>query len=97
MSNSKHTGFLGNIVHGEKLDTAWGARFYEGFTTMRFDNLDEQVEGYDMVLDKNLKALLPYKDALSEGKRVDVHLEWELTEDRMDYKSAEVLKVEVNE
>lgn len=90
-------GFLGNQVAGKNLKTAIGGKFYEGFTTMYISDLNEKVEGNDLLLDVNLKALLPYKEELKAGKRVDVHLEWELTEDHMDYKTVELLEVKVND
>jgi hypothetical protein len=77
--------------------TATGGRFYEGFTTMKLNQLTEGVEGVDALLDANLKGLLPYREELEEGHVVNVYVEFELTDDRMDYKKVQLLSVEVEE
>lgn len=97
MPNNKHVGFVGNTLYSDKVATAIGGKFDDGYTTMRFDHLDEDVVGKDLLLDANLKALIGYKEELKAGKQVNVHLEWELTDDRRNYKYAKLLKVEVEQ
>lgn len=80
-----------------KIFTAREGQFYQGFTEMRISELQKGVEGSDLLLDKNLKALLPFKKQLMEGRTIDVQVEWELTEDRRDYKWVSVLGVVIRE
>lgn len=98
MTNT-YTGFFRNraSMKGKEIWTAREGKFYEGHTSMRTSELVEGVEGNSLVLDENLKALLPYKEELKAGKSVDVYVEWELNDDHSDYVRAETLKVEVNE
>ena len=97
----KGKGFLGNELYkgkyGNEIATAFGGRFYEGFTTLRFSDLHEGVEGKDLLYDVMLKELVNHKQALLDGKQVNIHLEWELTQDRMDYASAKFIKTEIVE
>lgn len=101
MAKRTFTGFWANEVEEveskgyPEIYTARDANFHAGFTTMRLMDLHEGVEGADMLMHENLQALLPHVGELEKGKRVDVHFEWELTEDRRDYERVKVLKVEV--
>lgn len=95
---TKYNGFLANTVSGEKkIATAREGKFFNGYTTMNLYDLNEGVEGKDALLDANLKELVKHKESLKSGKRVDIHLEWELSEDKSKYLNVHVLKVEVVE
>lgn len=98
MENKTYKGYLANeLFSGNKLATAREGQYYNGYTDMDFIHLDENVEGSNLLLHENLHAIIKHKKELEEGKRVNVHLEWELTEDRRDYKSVKVLNVEVTD
>ena len=103
MDNLKGKGFFGNELYkgkyGYEVATAMGGRFYEGYTTIRFEHLHEGVEGKDLVLDVVLKELIKEenKQALLDGKQVNVYVEWVLTKDHMDYESATYIKTEIVE
>lgn len=89
-------GFLANrIGNKSEMWTAREGKFFEGFTVMDISDLHSKVEGNDLLLHENLHALIKHKSDLKDGKRVNVHLEWELTEDRTEYQNVKVLKVEV--
>lgn len=98
MKNRQYTGFLANeMFHDDKIATAREATFHVGYTIMSIHDLNDKTEGADLLLDANLKALIKYKDELENGKRVDVHLAWNLSEDRKHYEDVEVLNVVVTE
>lgn len=97
MTEKTNTGFLANRKWGKRLATAMGGRYTDGYTEMYFSDLQKGVEGADKLLDANLQAILAHREDLKAGKRVDVYLEWELTEDHRDYEDARVLRVEVGE
>jgi hypothetical protein len=98
MENKTYKGYLANeIVSGTKIATAREGEFFNGYTVMHMVDLNENVEGSTPLLHENLQTLVKYKNELKEGKRVNVHLEWELTEDGYDYTNVKVLRVDVEE
>lgn len=89
-----HVNVIGTS-HVNVIGTPKDEVFSNGFTSMKLNDLKEGVEGNNLLLHENLQKLLIHKSELEKGSRVNVYLEWELTEDRRAYKSAKVLKVEV--
>lgn len=102
MTSKKFNGFLANKAikregKPSEIHTARDAKYHEGFTGMLMSDLQQGVEGNDALLDANLKALLPFKKDLKDGKRIDIYLEWQLTEDRMNYENVKVVEVRIND
>ena len=98
--NKKFTGYMGNVLEGNdsrKIATAMNGKFYNGYTVMYMSDLIKGVEGRDKLMDANLNALLKHKNSLKSGKQVNVHLEWQLTDDEMEYKNVSVVRVEETE
>ncbi len=93
-----YKGFYGNEIiegkYGKEIATSREGNWFNGYTTMRFENLHEGVEGRDLLLDVVLKELVNHKQALLDGKQVNVYLDWELTQDGMEYKNAKLVKTE---
>lgn len=81
----------------EKIATAMNGKFFNGFTEMRMMSLVEGVEGSNLVLDVVLKELVNHKEALREGKQVNVYVNWTLSEDRSEYTSCNFIKTEYGE
>ena len=91
-------GYFGNEIFegksGREIATAREGNWFNGYTSMRFDNLHEGVEGRDLLIDAVLKELVNHKQALLDGKQVNVYLEWELTQDGMQYTNVKHVKTE---
>ena len=81
----------------EEIATALNGQFHNGYTVMKLWDLDESVEGSDMVLDVVLKELVNHKQSLKDGKVVNVYVEWTLSNDRTKYTSCNFIKTEVIE
>ena len=87
-------GFFANRINGDKLFTA----FNDGlmFTEMPYSRLVEGVEGTDDLLNEVLGKLLGYKSELEKGHTVNVHLEWERSDNlRKNFNWVKVEKVEI--
>ena len=94
---NKFTGYMGNVLEGNnnrKIATAMNGNFYNGYTVMYMSDLIKGVEGRDKLMDANLNELLKHKKSLKSGKQVNVYLEWQLTDDEMEYKNVSVVRVE---
>ncbi|MCR4362141.1 hypothetical protein NUG13_12450 [Bacillus subtilis] len=98
MENKTFTGFMANELHtNDELATAFNGGFYNGYTTMDFNNLDKEVKGANALLHENLQALLKHENDLKEGKQVNVYMEWQLTKDKQSYNNVKVVRTEVTE
>lgn len=78
-----------------ELQTAAENKFYNGYTKLDFDLLEEGIVGIDLMMTKNLGALIGYESELLAGKRVDVRVRYVLNEDRSDFEKVDVTGVEV--
>lgn len=58
----------------EELATVEGGHWYNGYTTMNFNNLVEGVEGLNVIYDVVLKKLVGFKEELLKGDVVRVHV-----------------------
>lgn len=58
----------------EELATAEGGRWYNGYTTMDFNNLVEGIEGSNIIYDVVLKKLVGFKEELLKGDVVRVYV-----------------------
>lgn len=101
MERTTYEGFYANELFDsngvEKIATARNGEFYNGYTEMRMTSLVEGVEGANLVLDIVMKELVKHKEALREGRQVNVYVNWTLSEDRTEYTSCNLIKTEYGE
>lgn len=102
MTTTTYEGFYANELYTnhrgqEEVGTAMNGNYHHGYTVMLYSNLSGKVEGSNLVLDVVLKELLKHKEALEDGKRVNVYVNWTLSEDRTEYTSCNFIKTEIVE
>lgn len=91
--------FVSNIYseNSDEILTAPNNQFYNGQRTLAFSKLVPGIEGIDLLMTKNLTALLGYEDELQAGKQVDVYVRYIVNADRSAYEKVDVLRVDVRE
>lgn len=85
------------LTEGRDLEIAMNANFNAGRAWVEFKDLNETIEGRDELYTVVLRELVNHKEALENGKRVDVHCRWEASKGSGSYESVEFLKTEISE
>lgn len=80
---------------GEYVNIANGGKYYEGYQRRYFSMLDGDADESDTRLKIVLDKASGYRDEILQGKRVNVHVVWTLTEDRRYYDKVYFDRVEV--
>lgn len=79
----------------DAIHTAMKNEFYNGHRSLPFDDLVEGVVGINLLMTKNLTALIGYEDELKAGKQVDVYVRYVVDKERSEHVKVDVLRVEV--